>query len=108
AGWWLRDQGPPLPVSVIATPGTPRETAPGATPGTSVGSGTSVGPATVGSGLSRTAAPAGRPVATTGEPTISAGPPSDDIAIQDLQRRGLRVPIDGVDVERMKGMFAEQ
>jgi len=107
AGWWLRDQGPPLPITVIATPGTPRETAPRATPGStpaspSAGSGTAVGSAS-----SRTIPLSNRAVATTGEPTISAGPPSDDIAIQDLQRRDLRVPIDGADIERMKGMFAE-
>jgi murein DD-endopeptidase MepM/ murein hydrolase activator NlpD len=100
-GWLLRDQGPPLPVTLIATPGAKPGSAPSSTPGS-----TPMSPS-AGSGASVAAAPTGRPVATTGEPTISAAPPSDDAAIGDLQRRDLRVPIDGVDIERLKGMFAE-
>jgi murein DD-endopeptidase MepM/ murein hydrolase activator NlpD len=95
-GWWLHDH-PPLPVAAIATPGSTPTSAPGSTPEST----------SVPSGFSRTAPAAGRPVATTGEPTISAAPPPVDVAIQDLQRRDLRVPIDGADVERMKGGFAE-
>jgi murein DD-endopeptidase MepM/ murein hydrolase activator NlpD len=94
AGWWLRDH-PPLPVQVQGD-GSPSDHV-----GTPVsGTGTPV-PRT------GTPVPLGRPVATTGEPTISAAPPPLDAAIENLQRQNLRVPIDGVDVDRMKGGFTE-
>ena len=47
------------------------------------------------------------PVATTGEPPImSAGSPAGDV-VGVLQTRALRVPIDGMDVQTMKGSFDE-
>jgi murein DD-endopeptidase MepM/ murein hydrolase activator NlpD len=98
AGWWLHDH-PPLPVQVqgdgsrVQGDGSPSDS--------------------IGTPVPRPATPVprtpalGRPVATTGEPTISAAPPPLDAAIEDLQRRGLRVPIDGLDIEQLKGGFTE-
>ena len=47
------------------------------------------------------------PIATAGEPVIlpAASPPGE--AADTLQRRALRVPIDGMDVQTMKGSFDE-
>ena len=53
---------------------------------------------------------AGRPVATIGEPTIPPGGlPGNETpnAIAALQLRGLQLPIEGTDIEAMKGGFAE-
>ncbi len=43
-----------------------------------------------------------RPVSTTGEATWSAAP-----ALDNLRHREMRLPIDGADVEKLKGMFSE-
>ena len=56
--------------------------------------------------LSRRQAEAG-PVATTGDPAMSAARPSGGDAMAELQRRDLRMPIDGADVARMRGSFEE-
>ena len=90
-GWWLRDQGPPHPVAegiarVVASPAA---------------SGSSRPPAAA------AARPADRPMSTTGEPTMSAAVAPEGMVLEELQRRALRVPIDGADVERMKGSFEE-
>ena len=55
-------------------------------------------------------AEAGMPVATSGTPAIGAAPRGAEPggAIEVLQRRRLRVPIDGVDVEAFKGAFTER
>ena len=47
------------------------------------------------------------PVATTGQPT-AASAPADADAVAALQRRDLRMPIDGAAVDAMKGSFLEQ
>ena len=44
------------------------------------------------------------PAPTSGETAAPSGG-SDEVAIAALRRRDLRVPIDGTDVERLKGMF---
>ena len=87
AGWWLHDH-PPLPVQVQGD-GSPSDN--------------------IGTPVPRPATPVppGRAVATTGEPTISAAAPPLDAAIESLQRRDLRVPIDGLDIDRLKGGFTE-
>jgi murein DD-endopeptidase MepM/ murein hydrolase activator NlpD len=91
AGWLLREKGPPLPTAqnlvglkVDAEPPAPARSA----------------------GEERV-----RPVSTTGAPatpTISAGPPPEAAdALDALRHRDLRVPIDGVNVESLKGSFDE-
>lgn len=97
AGWWLHASGGPRPASMPtpiertrpadaakARPQAERETAAG-----------------------RTEAEA--PVATSGGPAIGAAPRGAEPggALDVLQRRHLRLPIDGVDVERFKGAFVE-
>ena len=89
-GWLLRDKGPPLPVGWHAD----ASSRPGAE---AIGSPASAGNAPTVSD---------RTVSTTGEPTIGAAPPGL-AAIEDLRRRDLRLPIDSIDVSRLKGMFAE-
>lgn len=83
-GWLLRDKGPPLPigapiVEVMAKPDVALAAASRANP------------------------PTEHAVATTGEPTMTSRPAGGD----DLRHRDLRDPIDGMDVGRLKGMFAE-
>jgi len=96
--WWLREKVAP-PMSVVS-----------GFPTTALAAGRPADTSTVGppfSGATAFNPTADRPVATTGEPTISsaASPPGE--ALDALQRRGLRVPIDGVDVGSMKGSFDE-
>ena len=93
AGWVLREKGPPLPsalnlVGVQVDAERPAE----------------------GTVLSHheEAGERARPVSTSGGPTITAGPPpAVEAAIGVLKTRGLRVPIDGVNVETFKGSFDE-
>jgi murein DD-endopeptidase MepM/ murein hydrolase activator NlpD len=69
----------------------------------------------------RAMAPPGRPVATSGPPTVSATPPDAEprvaatppgdepgSAVEVLRRHDLRVPVDGVNVESLKLDFAER
>lgn len=51
-----------------------------------------------------------RPVATAGEPVIAAPPRGAELggAIEVLQRRDLRVPVDGVNAESFTGGFTER
>jgi len=81
-GWWLRGS-PPLPRNL---------------------------PPAFGFSASASDQPAAssQPVATTGEPVLSADRAPDAAGtIDGLRRRDLRMPIDGVDVERLQGMFGE-
>jgi peptidoglycan LD-endopeptidase LytH len=84
-GWMLRDKGPPLPaVSNVVGLKLDAE-APAEAPRVVDG-----------------------PVSTTGGPTMSAAPPLEAAAaLASLQRRDLRVPIDGLNAESLKGSFDE-
>ncbi len=94
AGWMLRSKGPPLPalsseVGLKLDAEAPAE-------------GTAPAPRAAPGGESA------RSVSTTGEPTISAGPPPEAAAaLTSLRQRALRMPIDGVSVESLKGSFDE-
>ena len=93
-GWWLRATGGPRPAIQVADESQP--TYSGESP--------------------RAVAPFppsrldSRPVATSGSPAISAPPPGAELggAIEILQRRDLRVPIDGVDPDTFRGGFNER
>jgi len=93
-GWILREKGPPLPagsnlVGLKLDAEAPAE-------------GTAPAPRAAPGGESA------RPVSTAGGPTISAGPPPEAAAaLAALQQRDLRMPIDGVNVESLKGSFDE-
>jgi murein DD-endopeptidase MepM/ murein hydrolase activator NlpD len=105
AGWWLHASGGPRPVSApvaIARPAEKAAPAPAA------------GPAEPGPGRPRENAAlpgaADAPVATSGTPVIGAAPRGSEPggAIEVLQRHRLRLPVDGADVEKFKGGFAER
>ena len=93
-GWILREKGPPLPAaSNIAGIQVDAEAPAEKTPRAPV-AGTSGSEA--------------RPVSTAGGPTISAAPPPEAAAaLESLRQRDLRVPIDGLNVESLKGSFDE-
>ena len=46
------------------------------------------------------------PLPATGSTSAATSPAADEAAITALRQRGLRLPIDDADVERLKGMFA--
>lgn len=84
-GWILREKGPPLPAASNLVGLKLDAEAPAEDPRMSE-----------------------RPVPTTGGPMISAGPPPEAAAaLAALQQRDLRMPIDGVNVEILKGSFDE-
>jgi murein DD-endopeptidase MepM/ murein hydrolase activator NlpD len=84
-GWMLREKGPPLPATSNVVELKLDAEAPAEAPRV-----------------------AERPASTTGGPTISAGPPPEAAAaLAALQQRDLRMPIDGVNVESLKGSFDE-
>jgi murein DD-endopeptidase MepM/ murein hydrolase activator NlpD len=96
-GWWLHS-GAPLPAAVesqrtiTAAKGSPVEATE-----TDAGSlGTS------------DAARAPAVAATTGEPLVGPGPTPASSVVADLQARDLRLPIDGANVDAMKGGFAQR
>ena len=103
ADWWLRERAIPI--------GADRSTAFVVGPSTTLGASpsTSSDPQAARrfSGAPASNRATNYPVGTTGEPPIfSVGSPAGD-AVGVLQTRALRVPIDGVDVETMKGSFDE-
>ena len=81
ADWQLRENGPPLPV---------RPAAPAVAPAEAV----------------IAQAPPARLSATA--PANPVAPPSDLPAVEELARRGLRLPIDSMDPEPLKGAFDER
>jgi len=85
-GWWLRG-GPPSPVASIASDASST-----AAPANTVGS-------------SPTAARLTAAPPTTG--AVATGGHAEETAISALRHRDLRVPIDGAQVDRLKGMFGE-
>src|SRR5262245_26574981 len=103
-GWWLRATGGPKPV-ITGIPGA-------------IDGPTAEGPPAGGHDRDENAPPsvvsgAGRtdkPVATAGTPpNIAALPRGAEPGgpVEQLQRRHLRVPIDGLDVDTLKGGFSE-
>jgi murein DD-endopeptidase MepM/ murein hydrolase activator NlpD len=91
-GWVLREKGPPLPATSIVAGVQVDAEAPADTP----------------AAIAATGGARVRPVSTAGEPTISAAPPpAAAAALESLRQRDLRVPIDGVNVESLKGSFDE-
>ena len=84
-GWWLRG-GPPSPAAPVAVDAAQKTTPPGR-----IGS----------------AAPAVRSPPETPSRAVATIGPAEEGAIAALRRRDLRIPIDGIDIERLKGMFAE-
>jgi murein DD-endopeptidase MepM/ murein hydrolase activator NlpD len=99
AGWWLHASGGPRPVShpiaieTVADSTTPR-----------------IGEAKGGPPNERQKGAVEAPVATRGTPAIGAAPAGAEPggAIEVLQRHRPQLPIDGVDVETLKGAFAER
>jgi len=102
AGWWLHASGGPRPASLPTT--IESETATSARP-----TGAAKAPAHVGREPATGRDEADAPVATSGEPAIGAAPRGAEPggALEVLQRRHLRVPVDGVHVETLKGAFVE-
>jgi peptidoglycan LD-endopeptidase LytH len=101
AGWWLHASGGPRPVNdPIAIRGPAGAPAAGRTL-----SGPRIERETA-------APPAGTdaPVATSGTPVIGAAPRGAEPggAIEVLQHHRLRMPVDGVNVDTLKGAFAER
>ncbi len=104
-GWWLHASGGPRPAGALIEPTGPAQAghyrnSPDAEP-----------PSSVVSGFGRTSSSrTEQPVATTGVPIISAAPRGVEPggAIEVLHRHDLRVPIDGMNVETLKGGFAER
>lgn len=113
AGWWLHATGGPKPVvtgvpAVVDGPtaGGPAEAGHDRDRDDEAPSSVdSAGPSSAASGFGRT----DQPVATSGQPAVAAAPAGSELGgpIEQLQRRHLRVPIDNLDVETMKGGFAE-
>ena len=99
AGWWLHATGGPKPVITGI---------PGSIDGASHDASTSV--ATQASPVPGDATTLDTPVATSGRPAVSSAPSGVEPggAIEQLHRRHLRVPIDGLDVETLKGGFTER
>jgi murein DD-endopeptidase MepM/ murein hydrolase activator NlpD len=104
-GWWLHATGGPQPASAPIEAARPPEPAPSAK-GTARTALAARGGDLAVSGVS----PVEHPVATTGLPIISAAPRGVEPggAIEVLHRHDLRVPIDGVNIETLKGGFAER
>jgi murein DD-endopeptidase MepM/ murein hydrolase activator NlpD len=102
-GWWLRS-GAPIPTGT-----TVAEDALAAAP-----TGSSAGSDRLRQGYGGQAEPAlpgDRPpdvAATTGEPLVGPARPSADSVISALRARGLRLPLDDADANKMEGGFAER
>jgi len=96
ADWQLREKGPPRPARVaepIVSPAPPPLAAPG--------------PATA--SAAEPARVEARPAAAPPAASIHADVPSPDLSpVAELARRGLRFPIDSMDVEPLKGAFDQR
>lgn len=101
AGWYLRDRLPPAYSREVADLASPPRAAPAATTGT-VDAPPAITPSAGGSLPASSRNTETVPVPEVPPPTIGADP------VAELRRHALRLPLDDVDVEKMKSAFAER